>query len=222
MSILEMKTVVKDHPHPAGDIHVLRGATASIEKGESVAILGQSGSGKSTLLSLLAGLDKPTSGSLNCAGHALETLSEEQLTDYRAKHLGIVFQQFHLMAHLTALENVLLPLKIAGRTNIFESARSALDSVGLSQRQDHLPSELSGGESQRVAIARAMVASPDVILADEPSGNLDTKTGSTVMGILFDLVKKNNSTLVLVTHNEDLAQLCDRRLRLEEGLLKPI
>lgn len=221
MQILQIENLSKSYPHPSGDIPVLSGANASIEKGESVAIIGPSGSGKSTLLALLAGLDKPNNGSLLSGDLRLETLSEEALTQYRAKYLGIVFQQFHLMTHMTALENVLLPLRIAGWDEPEKAAHQALVSVGLGERQHHFPGELSGGECQRVAIARAMVANPPIILADEPSGNLDSKTGASVMKLLFQLVKEKGSTLILVTHNEELALECDRRLILGGGQLTP-
>ena len=221
MSIVQLQNLSKSYPHPSGAIPVLVEVNASVEQGESVAIIGPSGSGKSTLLALLAGLDKPTTGSLRSASHTLETMTEEELTRYRAQHLGIVFQQFHLMSHLTALENVLLPLKIAARENPESTARQALIYVGLGERQQHFPNELSGGECQRVAIARAMVANPPIILADEPSGNLDSKTGETVMKLLFQLVKDKGATLILVTHNEELAKECDRRLVLGGGKLVP-
>ncbi len=219
MSVLELKNMTKSYPHPSGEIPVLTGINARIQKGESVAIVGPSGSGKSTLLSLLAGLDKPTSGNVIVADQSLENMTEEELTGFRANSLGIVFQKFHLMSHFTALENVSLPLKIASPKKNTDEAQSALAAVGLKARMNHFPHELSGGECQRVAIARAMVANPDLILADEPSGNLDSKTGEEVMTLLFDLVRKNGVTLVLVTHNEALAQKCDRVLSLHEGLL---
>jgi putative ABC transport system ATP-binding protein len=219
MTVLDLVNMKKSYPHASGEIPVLMGIDASIAKGESVAIVGPSGSGKSTLLSLLAGLDRPTSGSVKIAGVELEKLSEEKLTAFRADSLGIVFQKFHLMSHFTALENVSLPLKIAKNGNYLDLAEDSLASVGLKDRMHHYPHQLSGGECQRVAIARAMVATPDLILADEPSGNLDSATGEEVMNLLFNLVKKNQSTLILVTHNKELALKCDRMLTLIDGKL---
>lgn len=216
---LRLDGVTKAYPHPAGEVRVLSGASAVVREGERVAILGPSGSGKSTLLSLLAGLDRPSSGRVVAFGEDLTGYSEQQLTGWRAAKIGIVFQQFHLMAHLTALENVALPLRILNRADAFEQAAKALGEVGLSGRLDHFPHQLSGGECQRVAIARALVARPKLLLADEPSGNLDTKTGHDVMTLLFDLAKKNGTTLILVTHNQELASWCDRRLTLSGGKL---
>jgi len=219
MNILHLQNLKKSYPHSSGAIEVLMGINTQILKGQSVAIIGPSGSGKSTLLSMLAGLDAPTSGSISIAGNHLEKMSEEELTDYRAKNLGIVFQKFHLMSHLTAQENVALPLKIAEDSQWAAKSIGALESVGLGHRLAHFPHELSGGECQRVAIARAMVGNPPIILADEPSGNLDSKTGESVMELLFNLVREHKGTLVLVTHNEELAKQCDRQLTLQEGLL---
>jgi len=220
--MLKLTNVRKSYPHPAGDVPVLVDVTASIARGERVAILGPSGSGKSTLLALLAGLDRPTSGTIEIAGADLGGLSERALTAFRARHLGIVFQQFHLMSHLTAHENVALPLRIAGAPSpqaAAEPAAAALAAVGLGHRLTHFPHQLSGGECQRVAIARALVGRPPLILADEPSGNLDMKTGESVMHLLFDLAKEHGTTLILVTHNEDLATWCDRCLILADGRL---
>jgi putative ABC transport system ATP-binding protein len=222
MSILKARQVFKQFAQGETPVQVLNGLELEVAKGETLAIVGQSGSGKSTLLSLLAGLDTPTQGSIELAGQALEALSEEELTVYRAKHLGIIFQQFHLMGNLTALENVSLPLEIARDPNATEKARVALEHVGLAHRTSHLPHQLSGGEKQRVAIARAIVVEPSVLLADEPSGSLDTATGHQVMKLLFDLVNRRNMTLILVTHNEELVHLCQRKLTLREGRLAPI
>ena len=216
---IEMTDLTKTFLQGRTPIEVLKGVTLSLEYGESLAILGKSGSGKSTLLSLLAGLDLPTTGSIRVAGEDLTRLDEAALTSFRARTLGIVFQQFHLMSHLTALENIALPLELRGDANAFEKANESLSQVGLAARAAHFPSQLSGGERQRVAIARALVIQPALLLADEPSGNLDDRTGKEVAALLFDLVKKGKTTFILVTHDEALASLCHRRAILEEGRL---
>lgn len=216
---IELKEIKKSFLQAGHVIHVLRGLNAVIATGESVAIVGQSGSGKSTLLTLLAGLDRADSGQLLVEGQDLGLLDENAMTKFRARHIGIVFQQFHLMSHLTALENVSLPLEILGESNVEGKAKEMLEMMGLGHRLDHLPSKLSGGECQRVAIARALVVKPKVLLADEPSGNLDVETGSKVMDVFFDVVKKTNTTTILVTHSESLAKKCDRTLVLRNGLL---
>jgi len=208
------------YPEEGGSLEVLKGLNCTVKEGETVAILGQSGSGKSTLLSLIAGLDFPDSGSVSIANENISVMPEESLTGFRAKNIGIIFQQFHLMPHLTALENVSLPLEISGDLNAMEKAREALKMVELEPRLNHFPHQLSGGECQRVAIARAFVVRPALLLADEPTGNLDNKTGEHVSGQLFDLVKSTGMTLVLVTHNEELAAQCDRQLYLKEGLIE--
>ncbi len=200
-------------------IEVLHRLSLKVKKGETVAILGQSGSGKSTFLSLLAGLDKPDFGSIEIDGTELTKLNQEDLAHFRSKNLGIVFQQYHLMSNLTALENVSLPLELQRQKEAEPKARKALEQVGLSHRLSHLPSELSGGECQRVALARAMVSKPSLILADEPSGNLDGKTGQEVMKLLFKLCREHEQTLILVTHNHELSRLCDRCLELRDGKL---
>lgn len=200
-------------------VEVLKGLEFKINKGEQVALTGKSGSGKSTLLSLLAGLDSPDAGKITIDGNDISSMSEKNLTQYRARNVGIVFQQFHLVSTLTAMENVLLPLEILKIDGAKERAASLLESVGLCHRMDHLPSQLSGGESQRVAIARALATHPAVLFADEPSGNLDEETGEKVMNLLFDLVKKTGTTLVLVTHDPELAGRCERIIHLEHGRL---
>lgn len=200
-------------------VEVLKGLDFTIQTGEQVALTGKSGSGKSTLLSLMAGLDSPDSGTISIDQQNISLMNERDLTSYRARHIGIVFQQFHLVSTLTALENVLLPLEILKMDKARQRAISLLENVGLSHRIDHLPSQLSGGESQRVAIARALSTNPAILFADEPSGNLDEETGEKVMGLLFDLVKKSGTTLVLVTHDPDLAAKCERIIHLEHGKL---
>ena len=202
-------------------IEVLYGLNLDVKCSETVAILGQSGTGKSTLLSLLAGLDVPDFGTISVNKQDLSKLSQDKLSQFRAKNLGVIFQQYHLMSNLTALENVGIPLELQ-KVNDFQSeALEALKMVGLSHRISHFPSQLSGGECQRVAIARAIVGKPKLILADEPSGNLDDKTGKEVMDLLFKLCKEQEQTLILVTHNHDLAQNCDRTLVLKDGKLAP-
>jgi putative ABC transport system ATP-binding protein len=200
-------------------IKVLENTNLSVRKGERISILGQSGSGKSTLLTLLAGLDHPDSGSVVVNNQNLELLNQNELSSFRAKHIGIIFQQYHLMRHLTAVENVSIPLELQRLDNALEKSKNALKSVGLSDRMSHCPAQLSGGECQRVAIARAIVPEPSIILADEPSGNLDQKTGKEIMDLIFQLCEERNQTLILVTHNNELANECHRTLRLSEGKL---
>lgn len=197
-------------------INVLDDISLEIKSGEIVALLGKSGSGKTTMLSLLAGLEKPDLGEILVDNINLVKLNEEELCRYRAEHLGIVFQQFHLIPHLTAMENVLLPLEINGNENR-EKALDWLNMVGLKERADHYPSMLSGGEQQRVAIARAFVSNPPILLADEPTGNLDLETGKLVIDILFKMVKENKTTMILVTHDEDLAKKADRIVKIIGG-----
>jgi putative ABC transport system ATP-binding protein len=216
---LEVSGVDKEFPSPTGPIEVLRGVDLRVAAGETVAIVGESGSGKSTLLSLLAGLDVPTRGSVRVDGADLAALGEAELARFRARRLGIVFQQFHLLSGLTALENVSLPLELQRVPDAEARAREVLTQVGLAHRAMHLPSRLSGGECQRVAIARALVVEPALLLADEPSGSLDAKTGEAVDRLLFDLVQRRGATLVLVTHSDRLAAACNRCLRLCDGRL---
>ncbi len=200
-------------------VNVLSGVHLVIGSGETVAIIGPSGSGKTTLLLLLAGLEQPMSGQIKLGGVSLAGLDPDQLADLRRDRLGIIFQSFHLVPSLTALANVALPLEIAGKDGARESARTMLEKVGLAQREKHYPAQLSGGEQQRVAIARALVHAPGLVLADEPTGNLDLRTGAKVTDILFNLNREAGSTLVLVTHDEEIARRCKRLLRLHEGKL---
>ncbi|MFN7262334.1 MAG: ABC transporter ATP-binding protein [Pseudobdellovibrionaceae bacterium] len=214
---LKLNEIKKSYQQADLGIEVLKGLKAEVKEGEVVAIVGQSGSGKSTLLSLLAGLDRPDSGSIEVFGSEMTRLTEEEMTDFRARNIGIVFQQFHLMNHLTALENVMLPWEILGENEIEKKATEMLQLMGLGHRLTHFPGQLSGGECQRVAIARALVVNPKILLADEPSGNLDTETGEKVMDVFFDAVKKRKMTTILVTHSEQLAKRCDRQLTLRLG-----
>jgi putative ABC transport system ATP-binding protein len=200
-------------------IDILREVDVEIEAGERVAIAGPSGTGKTSLLLLLAGLERPASGSVLFDGRPLETLDRDQLADLRRDHMGIVFQSFHLVPSLTALDNAALPLEIAGRRDARDRARAMLDRVGLGARLDHYPGQLSGGEQQRVAIARALVHGPKLVLADEPTGNLDDRTGAAIGELLLHLNAETNTTLVLVTHDMAFARRCDRVLRLSEGRL---
>ncbi len=204
---------------PGGDIRLFSDLNLDIHAGETVAILGASGSGKSTLLGLLAGLDVPTGGRVLLAGTDMTALTEDQRAVLRGREFGFVFQAFHLLSGLTALENVMLPLELAGETNAEARARAALDQVGLGERTGHYPQQLSGGEQQRVAIARAFVTEPRVLLADEPTGNLDRNTGHRIQDLLFELNNVHGTTLVLVTHDPELARRCQRVLSLEDGQL---
>ena len=217
--ILKVDQISKSYQQGNQQIKVLEQVCMQANPGEKIAILGPSGCGKSTLLSLLAGLDKPDQGTVEIAGSNLVTMSEDQRTLTRSQKLGIVFQQYHLMRNLTAVENAGLPLEILGKNDYAEQACKALDEVGLSHRLNHFPSEMSGGECQRVAIARALITRPAVVLADEPSGNLDQKTGEDVMDLLFSLCTQHRITLVLVTHNQELARRCHRALVLRDGSL---
>ncbi len=188
-----------------------------VKHGEAVAIVGESGSGKTTLLSLLAGLDQPSAGSIGLLGNSLDGLNEEDLAALRRKDIGFVFQQFHLVPGMSALENVRLPLEIAKANNPDQTAKTALASVGLANKLDNKPNQLSGGEQQRVAIARAFATQPKVLFADEPTGNLDNKTGALIEDLLFDLRQQHDTTLLLITHDATLAERCDRTLTLVNG-----
>ena len=220
-SIISLNKISKTYFQGSQRIEVLSQLSLQVESNKSVAILGQSGSGKSTLLTLLAGLDHPDFGEVSIDGQNLAQLSQDELSRFRSKTMGIVFQQYHLMNNLTALENVGIPLERQKVSHYETAAREALKMVGLSHRLAHFPSQLSGGECQRVAIARAIVSEPKIILADEPSGNLDDKTGEEVMSLLFRLCQDRGQTLILVTHNHELAKSCDRTLMLKGGKFIP-
>lgn len=201
-------------------IEVLKDLDFSLSKGTTASIIGKSGSGKSTLLSLLAGLDKPDNGNIEFEGRPYSDLTEEEVTILRNGKIGIIFQQFHLISHLTAYENVMLPLEIQGsKPEDHQKVLSYLDKVGLSHRIHHLPGQLSGGEKQRVAIARSLIISPKLLLADEPSGSLDDQTGDDVMNLIFELAREENTGLILVTHNQQLANQCDQVWTLASGKL---
>lgn len=201
----------------AGPVHILRGIDLDVADGETVAIVGPSGSGKSTMMMVIAGLERPSSGKVEVAGTDLGALDEDGLALFRRDRVGIVFQNFHLVPTMTALENVAIPLEFAGRADAFDAAKKGLEAVGLGHRLDHYPAQLSGGEQQRVALARATATGPRLILADEPTGNLDGDTGAQVMELLFSLREKLGTTLVLITHDRNLARRCGRVVRLADG-----
>lgn len=201
----------------AGRVHILRDIDLHIGRGEAVGLVGASGSGKSTLLMVMAGLERPDSGTVIVAGKDLRRLSEDELARFRGRHVGIVFQSFHLIPTMTALENVAVPLELAGRADAFAHAARELAAVGLAERLDHYPAELSGGEQQRVALARALAPSPSILLADEPTGNLDEATGRQIIDLLFAGHIARKMTLVLVTHDAGLAKRCDRLVRMRSG-----
>ena len=207
-------------PSRAGNVNILRGIDLTVAAGQKLGLIGPSGSGKSTLLMVLAGLEPPTQGHVEVAGHAYSKMSEDDLARFRRQHVGIVFQSFHLVPTMTAMENVALPLELAGRDNGFEVARDLLDEVGLAHRLDHYPAQMSGGEQQRVAIARALSANPPVLFADEPTGNLDYATGQAIMDLLIKLADQRKTTLVLITHDSELAQRCDQVVSMRDGTIE--
>ncbi|MBM6580958.1 ABC transporter ATP-binding protein [Microvirga sp. BT689] len=204
----------------AARVHILKGISLGIDKGEAVGLVGPSGSGKSTLLMTMAGLERPDSGKVIVDGTDLSGLDEDALARFRGRRIGIVFQSFHLVPTMTALENVALPLELAGEDAAFERAEAELQAVGLGSRLQHYPAQLSGGEQQRVAIARAIVPNPAILVADEPTGNLDENTGGSIIDLLFALKRDRGATLVLVTHDLNLARLCDRMVRLRSGQIE--
>ncbi|RED11058.1 ABC transporter ATP-binding protein [Pontivivens insulae] len=203
----------------AGPIDILHGISLDITRGETVGLTGPSGSGKSSLLMLMGGLEQATGGTINALGHDLTSLGEDALARFRRDHMGVVFQSFHLIPTMTALENVATPLELAGKADAFDRAAEELAAVGLKDRIHHYPSQMSGGEQQRVALARAAAPRPEILLADEPTGNLDGATGEAIMDVLFGLRDRHGSTLVLVTHAPELAARCDRVIRLRDGAL---
>ncbi len=219
----EHETVIKlDGVHltlgdGASKVHVLKGIDLEIGYGQSVGVVGPSGSGKSTLLMVMAGLERIDEGMIQLAGKDFSNLSEDQLASFRGRNIGIVFQSFHLIPNMTALENVAVPLELAGIDDAFERATSELEAVGLGERLTHYPAQMSGGEQQRVAMARALVPQPKILIADEPTGNLDENTGVQIADLLFEQQKKRGMTLVLVTHDATLASRCERILHVRSG-----
>jgi putative ABC transport system ATP-binding protein len=215
--VLRAEKISKQVSSPEGTLTILAAVDLSIQLGETVAIIGASGAGKSTLLALLAGLDEPSDGRIWLNGAELTALDEDGRAAVRAQHVGFVFQSFHLVPSLTAIENVMLPLELAGRTGARQAAAEVLEKVGLSPRREHYPRQLSGGEQQRVAIARAFVTRPALLFADEPTGNLDSATGERIIELLFDLNQAAQTTLIVVTHDVAIAQRCGRTIRIDAG-----
>jgi putative ABC transport system ATP-binding protein len=216
-SIIALDAVTLTLAGPAGPVNVLRGVSLRVAAGESVGLMGPSGAGKSSLMMVIAGLERVTSGRIVVAGEDITARGEDALAAFRRDRIGIVFQAFHLMPTMTALENVAIPLELAGRRDAFDRARDALGEVGLASRVDHYPSQLSGGEQQRVALARAFAPKPALLLADEPTGNLDTATGKQVIELMFRLGAERGTTLLLITHDRELAERCARIVPMADG-----
>lgn len=215
--IIVTQNLGKSVPTSEGELHILSSVDVIIKSGESIAIVGESGSGKTTLLSLLAGLDTPSTGSVSIKGRDITLMNEDGRAVLRNELIGFVFQSFQLLPGLTALENVMLPLELSGDANAAVAAKDLLQRVGLSKRLEHTPKQLSGGEQQRVALARAFVTQPAILFADEPTGNLDSKTGGHIIDLLFELNQEKHTTLVLVTHDATLAARCERVIKLDAG-----
>ena len=216
---VQMNNIHLSYPTESGTVAVLNNASLTIPPGETLAITGPSGSGKTSLLLLLSGLERPDEGEILVGSQRLGDMDSNALADWRSEHLGIIFQSFHLLPGLSALGNVSLPLEIAGQPQARERSTAMLEAVGLGHRLQHYPTQLSGGEQQRVAIARALVHQPSLLLGDEPTGNLDQKTGEKILTLLFDLHKESRSTLVLATHDERVAERCQHRVRMDQGRL---
>ncbi|MBR9890200.1 ABC transporter ATP-binding protein [bacterium] len=215
--VIALKDVTLSLRGNAGMVEILHGITLEVEKGETLALIGPSGSGKSSLLMVMGGLESASSGKVSVLGSDLTAMDEDRLARFRRDHMGVVFQSFNLIPTMTALENVATPLELAGDREAFAKAEAELEAVGLGHRADHYPAQMSGGEQQRVALARASAPRPDILLADEPTGNLDGKNGDAIMDLLFGLRDRHGATLVLVTHSNTLAQRCDRVVRLTDG-----
>lgn len=216
-AVLSLKNATLSLDGNAGRVEILHGITLDVARGETLALTGPSGSGKSSLLMLMGGLERATGGTVSALGHDLTAMTEDQLARFRRHNMGVVFQSFHLIPTMTALENVATPLELAGAGDAFDRAEAELQAMGLGHRLGHYPSQMSGGEQQRVALARASVTRPDILLADEPTGNLDTATGAQIMDLLLGLSDRHGATLVLVTHSGELAARCDREVRLRDG-----
>jgi putative ABC transport system ATP-binding protein len=219
--VIQLKDVSLTLGEGASSVHVLKGVSLDVAKGEATGIVGPSGSGKSTLLMVVAGLERVDAGTVRVAGEMLNGKSEDQIAAFRGKNIGIVFQSFHLIPNMTALENVAVPLELAGHPDPFAVAARELDAVGLSDRVTHYPGELSGGEQQRVAIARALAPDPAILIADEPTGNLDQVTGRQIADLLFAKAKERGMTLLLVTHDAALAERCSRQVSMRSGRIEP-
>ncbi|NQV58301.1 MAG: ABC transporter ATP-binding protein [Alphaproteobacteria bacterium] len=217
--MIDLNDVHLTLPSEAGPVDILRGVDLSVPRGEAIGLVGPSGSGKSTLMAVMAGLERPSRGRVQVAGQALQDLGEDALALFRRDHVGIVFQSYHLIPTMSALENVAMPLEFAGVRDAFAGAAAALAEVGLQHRLSHYPSQLSGGEQQRVALARAVVHRPSLLLADEPTGNLDGATGGAIIELMFRLHRAVNSTLILITHDPALAERCDRIVHMRDGRL---
>ena len=217
--MIALREVELTLPSVAGPVHILRGLSLEVARGETVSVVGPSGSGKSSMMMVMAGLERASRGHVSVAGRDLAALTEDELARFRRDAVGIVFQDFHLVPTMTAQENVAIPLELAGRADAFARASDCLDSVGLGHRLHHYPGQLSGGEQQRTALARAFAAGPDLLLADEPTGNLDAETSGQVIDLLFDLQAEHATTLVLITHNQELAERCDRTVHLLDGCI---
>ncbi|WP_299771628.1 ABC transporter ATP-binding protein [uncultured Tateyamaria sp.] len=217
---LSLKNAALSLDGNAGRVDILHGITLDIAKGETVGLVGPSGSGKSSLLMVMGGLERATGGTITALGQDLTNMNEDALARFRRGHMGVVFQSFHLIPTMTALENVATPLELAGARDAFDRAEAELKAVGLAHRSGHYPSQMSGGEQQRVALARALVTRPEILLADEPTGNLDGANGQAIMDLLFALRDRHGATLVLVTHAPDLAARCDRVIRLADGRIE--
>jgi putative ABC transport system ATP-binding protein len=215
--ILSLQDVTLSLDGNAGRVDILHGVSLDVQKGETLGMIGPSGSGKSSLLMLMGGLEQVTTGTITALDQDLTAMNEDALARFRRDHMGVVFQSFHLIPTMTALENVATPLELAGHKDAFERAEAELAAVGLGHRGDHYPAQLSGGEQQRVALARASAPRPHILLADEPTGNLDETNGAAIMDLLFDLRDRHGATLILVTHSHALAARCDRTIRLRDG-----
>nr|WP_316629533.1 ATP-binding cassette domain-containing protein [uncultured Brevundimonas sp.] len=215
--MIDIRDLALTLPSRAGPVEILKDIDLTVSQGERVSVVGPSGSGKTSLIMVMAGLERPTAGSLRIDGQELTALDEDELAGFRLGRVGVVFQDFHLVPTMTALENVAIPLELAGQPDPAARAAAALESVGLGHRLQHFPGQLSGGEQQRTALARAFVPEPRLLLADEPTGNLDGETGETVVELLFALAEKNATTLLLITHDRALAARCERRVRLLDG-----
>jgi putative ABC transport system ATP-binding protein len=215
--LIELRDVHLSLGHGAGRVDILKGAGLEVEAGRSLGIVGPSGSGKSTLLMVMAGLERADTGTVRIAGTDITRLDEDALARFRGREIGIVFQSFHLIPNMTALENVAVPLELAGRADAFAAARAELEAVGLAHRAGHYPAQMSGGEQQRVAIARALAIRPPLLLADEPTGNLDETTGAQIVELMFSACASRGMTMVLVTHDAALARRCDAMVRVRDG-----